>query len=79
MWNPFKKAKNNIQSSAMKMMANVAMKKMEKMSPQEREKIMREAFNPENKDKLLEAMKAMRASGQISEEQYNMAKQKLGV
>ena len=60
------------------MMAKVAEKKMRNMSPQEQQKMMQEAFKPENKDKLLKAMEMMRQSGQISEEQYNMAKQKLG-
>lgn len=61
------------------MMQKIAMKKLEKMSPQEKNKIMQEAFNPKNKDKLLAAMEQMKKSGQITEEQYNMAKQKLGM
>jgi hypothetical protein len=79
MWNPFKKAKNNIQSSAMKMMAGVAMKKIQKMNPHEREKLMKEAFDPKNSEKMLEVIKTMRASGQITEEQYKTARQKLGI
>lgn len=66
-------------SAAMGMMQKVAMKKLEKMSPEEREKVVQEAFKPENRDKLLAAMEQMRASGQISEEQYKMAKEKLGM
>ena len=79
MWNPFKKAKSAISSQAMGMMQKIAMKKMEKMSSQERAKMMQEAFNPKNKDKMLSVMENMRKSGQITEEQYNMAKQKLGM
>lgn len=79
MWNPFQKVKNKVSSSAMGMMQKVAMKKLEKMSPQERNKIMQEAFKPENKEKLLATMEQMKASGQITEEQYRMAKQKMGM
>ena len=62
----------------MGMMSKVAMKKLQNMSPKEQQKMMSEAFKPENKDKMLAVMEQMRASGQISEEQYKMAKQKLG-
>ncbi|MFA6048219.1 MAG: hypothetical protein WCV59_04685 [Parcubacteria group bacterium] len=78
MWNPFKKAKQATSSAAMGMMAKIAEKKMRNMSPQEQQKMMAEAFKPGNKDKLLQAMEMMRKSGQITEEQYNLAKQKLG-
>ena len=79
MWNPFKKIKSSVSSKTMGMMQKIAMKKMEKMSPQERSKMMQEAFNPKNKDKMLSVMEQMRKSGQITEEQYKMAKQKLGM
>jgi len=79
MWNPFKKVKNSGSNMAMGMMAKIAMKKMAKMSPQEQQKMAREAFKPENKDKTLAVMEQMRKSGQITEEQYNLAKQKLGL
>jgi hypothetical protein len=79
MWNPFKKIKNSASATAMGMMQKIAMKKLEKMSPEERNKVMQEAFRPENKDKMLGAMEEMRKSGQITEEQYRMAKQKLGM
>ena len=94
MWNPFKKdtQQNNTQtvsnkkdekkaednSPKMNMLQRLAMKKMEKMSPQERMKMMQDFMKPENKGKLLSAMEMMRKTGQISEEQYNLAKQKLG-
>jgi len=55
------------------------MKKIAKMSPQEQQKLMAEAFKPENRNKLLSAMEQMKASGQITEEQYRMAKQKMGM
>jgi len=79
MWNPLKKAKDKVSSSAMGMMQKVAMKKLEKMSPQEREKIMQDAFKPENRDKLMSAMEQMKKAGQITEEQYQVAKNKIGL
>lgn len=78
MFNPFKKAKAKVSSTAMNMMQKVAMKKLQNMSPQEQQKLMAEAFRPENHDKLLAAMEQMKKSGQITEEQYQMAKQKMG-
>lgn len=63
----------------MNMLQRLAMKKMAKMSPQEQQKLMQEAFKPGNRDKLLSAMEMMRKSGQISEEQYQMAKKKMGM
>jgi hypothetical protein len=66
-------------SPKMNMLQRLAMKKMERMSPQEKAKMMQEVLKPENKDKLLGAMEMMRKSGQISEEQYRMAKEKMGI
>lgn len=79
MWNPFKKAKQSVSSATMGMMAKVAEKKMKNMSPREQQKMMAEAFKPENKNKMLVVMEQMKASGQITEEQYQMAKQKMGL
>ncbi|OGI28548.1 MAG: hypothetical protein A2288_03360 [Candidatus Moranbacteria bacterium RIFOXYA12_FULL_44_15] len=79
MWNPFKKAKQSVSNTAMGMMAKIAEKKIKNMSPKEREKMAREAFDPKNKDKLLSAMEMMRKSGQITEEQYREAKKRLGM
>jgi len=77
-WNPFKKAKSAVSSTAMGMLQKVAAKKLQNMSPQEQQKMMREAFKPENKKKMLEVMEQMKAAGQITEDQYRVAKQKLG-
>lgn len=79
MWNPFKKIKSSASNFAINMASRVAMKKAAKMSPQEREKMMREAFDPGNKGKLIQALEIMRKSGQVNEEQYQMAKKKLGL
>lgn len=78
MWNPFKKAKSAVSSTAMSMMQKVAMKKLQNMSPQEQQKIMQEAMKPENRAKLLAMMEQMKNAGQITEEQYRQAKQKMG-
>ncbi len=86
MWNPFKKTGQSdddqtddakINSPKMNMLQRLAMKKMEKMSPNEKAKMAQEFFKPENKDKLSAALEMMKKTGQISEEQYNMAKQKM--
>jgi len=80
MWNPFKKnTGNNNDPQKMGMLGRIAMKKLEKMNPAEREKMMQDAFKPENKDKMLAVMDQMRTSGQITEEQYNQAKRRLGL
>lgn len=78
-WNPFKKAKQSASSAAMGMMAKLAEKKLKNMSPKEQQKMMAEAFKPENKKKMMEVMEMMRKSGQITESQYNEAKRKLGM
>ncbi len=78
MWNPFKKVKSKISSSTMGMMQKIAMKKLEKMSPEERNKMMQDAFKPENRDKMLAVMEQMKKSGQMTEDQYKMAKERLG-
>lgn len=61
------------------MMQAAAMKKIEKMGTKERQKMIQEAMNPKNKDKMLAVMEQMKKAGQISETQYQMAKEKLGM
>jgi hypothetical protein len=63
----------------MNMLQSIAMKKMQKMSPAEQQKMMAEAFNPKNRDKMLSVMETMRKAGQISQEQYDMAIKKMGM
>ncbi|MDO8241077.1 MAG: hypothetical protein Q7T51_03815 [Candidatus Moranbacteria bacterium] len=84
MWNPFKKNSANdddadAKSPKMGMMQAMAMKKMAKMSPQERQKMMQEAMKPENRDKIMGVMSAMKASGQVTDEQIAQAKKMLGM
>jgi len=61
----------------------LAMKKMMSMSPQQREKMMQKVLTPENisknKDKILAAMQQMKASGQVSADQIEEAKKRLGL
>lgn len=80
MWNPFKKKSDSDDNSPkMNMLQRIAMKRIEKMSPKEREKLMREAFAPKNRDKMLSAMEMMKKSGQISAAQYEEAKKRMGI
>lgn len=71
--------KDKFVGAGVNMMAKVAMKKIEKMSPKEKEKMMRQAFDPKNRDKMLAVMEQMKKAGQISDDQYRLAKQKLGL
>lgn len=79
MWNPIKKVKKSVSSATMGMMQKIAMKKLQNMSPEDQQKLAEEAFKPENRKKLLEAMEQMKKSGQITEAQYRMARQKMGI
>jgi len=67
----------------MGLLHRMAMKKLEKMDPKEREKLMQKALAPENiaknKDKILAAMEQMKRSGQLTEDQLKIAKEKLGI
>lgn len=67
----------------MSFLQRMAMKKFESMSDDERRKVMQKAMSPEsmekNKYKILASLKMMRKTGQISADQYEMAKQKMGI
>ncbi len=78
MWNPFKKSNSN-NPQKMGMLQRIAMKKMQNMSQDERDKILNDALKPENRDKLLRAMEKMQSSGQLSKHQMEMAKKRLGL
>jgi hypothetical protein len=79
MWNIFKKKQDNNDNQKMGMLQSLAMKKAMKMSPQERDKMMQDMTKPENKDKLLSAMKMMKKTGMLSDEQMEEAKKRLGL
>lgn len=78
MFNIFKRNKKSDDTQKMGMLQRIAMKKLEKMSPAERDNIMQDALKPENKDKILAVIEQMKKSGQISDDQIEMAKKKLG-
>lgn len=67
----------------MGMLQRVAMKKLEKMNPEERRRLMQKVMSPENlsknKDKILAAMEMMKKTGQITDAQAEEAKKKLGL
>lgn len=97
MWNPFKKKKDNEKKEEenlphvpgmpdvekMGMLQKMAYKRFLKMSPAEREKVMKKALTPKNvekhKDEILASLEAMRKAGQISDDQYRLAKAKFGL
>lgn len=84
MWNPFSKktattSDADAKSPKMGMLQAIAMKKMAKMSPQERNKMMQDAMKPENKGKMLAAIEQMKKMGMASEEQITQAKKMLGL
>lgn len=95
MWNPFtKKEEDDKELEAMAelagkdvkdmgMMQKFAMKRLAKMSPAEREKVMKKAMTPKNiekhKDEILASLEAMRKAKQISDDQYRLAKKRFGL
>lgn len=93
MWNPFKKNTSNNSTSnddddskdpnKMGFMQKIAMKKIMNMSDKEKMKLMQKVMTPENiaknRDKILASMKQMKASGQMTADQIELAKQKLGL
>lgn len=95
-WNPFRKEKKDEQDDAvqnvpagmpdpkeMGVFQRFAYNRFLKMSPAEREKVMKKALTPKNvakhKDEILSSLEAMRKSGQISDDQYRLAKAKFGL
>lgn len=77
MFNPFKKKNNQSGNFATNMLAKIAMRKLARMSPREQQKMMQDAMRPENREKMIAVMESMKKSGQITEEQYNIAKKRL--
>lgn len=61
----------------------LAMNRLMKIKPEEREKIITEILRPENiakhKDEILAMIENMEKSGQISKEQISIIKNKLGL
>lgn len=69
--------------SKMNFMQKMAMKKFLKMSPEEQQKMAAKMMTPKNVEKnkgeILAGLEKMRASRQISDDQYRLAKKKLGL
>ncbi|MGB2791751.1 MAG: hypothetical protein IPJ67_02495 [Candidatus Moraniibacteriota bacterium] len=67
----------------MGMFQKFAMKQLMKMSPAEREKVLKKAMTPKNimkhKDEILAQLEHARKSGQMSDDQYRLARRKMGI
>ncbi|MEI7890987.1 MAG: hypothetical protein WCI36_03370 [bacterium] len=78
-----KKSANPLDPENMGFMQKMAMKKLEKMSPAEREALMRKVMTPENiqknKDDILKTLEQMKKSGQMNDHQIFEAKKRLGI
>lgn len=77
------KAGNPLDPQNLSFMQRVAMKKLEKMSPEEREKIMKKALSPDNIQKnkadILKTLEQMEKSGQMNSHQVFEAKKRMGL
>ena len=78
-----KKVANPADPSSMNMMQRMAMKKLEKMKPEERESLMKKVMTPENiqknKKDILATLEQMEKSGQMNSHQIFEAKKRLGL
>ena len=92
MWNPFKKDDEKElekelagmpETKDMNMLQRFAMKRIMAMKPAEREKLMKKALTPKNiekhKGEILASLETMRKARQISDDQYRLAKKRLGL
>lgn len=78
-----KKSDNPMDPSNMGMLQRMAMKKLQKMSPEERENLMKKVMTPDNIQKnkadILKTLEAMKKSGQMNDHQIFEAKKRLGL
>lgn len=78
-----KKNANPMDPENMGFMQRMAMKKLEKMSPSEREALMKKVMTPDNIQKnkadILKTLEAMKKSGQMNDHQIFEAKKRLGL
>jgi hypothetical protein len=94
MWNPFtkkdekdKKKNNSVAGGPdmkdMNMLQRMAMKRFMAMSPQEQQKMVQKMMTPKNiakhKDEILQQLEDARKSGMVSDDQYRLAKRKMGL
>lgn len=83
----FKKKKDKnadpMDPNNMGMLQRMAMKKIEKMSPEEREKLMKKVMTPENiaknKKEILATLEQLQKSGKMNAHQVFEAKKRLGL
>lgn len=77
------KTGNPLDPQNMGFMQRMAMKKLEKMSPEERAKMMKKVMTPENINKnredILKTIEQMEKSGQMNSHQAFEAKKRLGL
>jgi hypothetical protein len=77
------KAGNPLDPKNMGFFQRMAMKRLEKMKPDEREKLMKKVMTPENINKnrkeLLKTLEQMEKSGQMNSHQIFEAKKRLGL
>ena len=77
------KNKDPMDPKNMGMLQRMAMKKLAKMSPEEREKMMKKVMTPENIQKnradILKTLEQMKKSGQMNDHQIFEAKKRLGL
>ncbi len=95
MWNPFTKkdevesdggAKLSGGAPDMKnmnMFQRMAMKRFMAMNPQDQQKMVQKMMTPKNiakhKDEILQQLEEARKSGMVSDDQYRLAKRKMGL
>lgn len=94
-WNPFSKddkdkKKDELPTlpgmpdpNKMGMFQRMAYKRFLAMSPAERDQVIKKTMTPKNvakhKDEILTSLEAMRKAGQMSDDQYRLAKARFGL
>ena len=83
MWNPFGKNKkvalDENGQPKLGFLQRMAMKKIESMSPEEKEKMLQDAMAPKNRGKLIKEMEKMVEKGMMSKNQMKKAKERMGI
>jgi hypothetical protein len=78
-----KKTGNPMDPENMGFMQKMAMKRLEKMSPEEKDKLVKKVMKPENiqknKKDILQYLEQMEKSGQMNKHQVFEAKKRLGL
>ncbi|HPN54820.1 MAG TPA: hypothetical protein PLB52_02700 [Candidatus Moranbacteria bacterium] len=78
-----KKTGNPMDPENMSFVQKMVMKKLKKMSPDERENLMKKVMTPKNinknRDEILRTIEQMQKSGQMNSHQAFEAKKKLGL